>query len=77
MPAVGKMIFSLSWSNLGVLVNSISVHDRNLFHQNFTELNFKGKVAPSPLREEGCGLFLNYIKLFLQGRGKGGKISIT
>lgn len=32
------------------------------FTRGLTEFNFKRKVAPSLLREEGCGLFSNYIK---------------
>lgn len=38
------------------------------FTRGLTELNFKGEGAPFPLREEGCRLLVDYIKLSEEGR---------
>lgn len=71
MPAVGKMILSPSWSNLGVLINSIYAWQKCISPEVWVNWISRGKVAPFPLREEGCELFLNYIKVFMHGLRKG------
>lgn len=38
------------------------------FTRGLTELNFQGEGAPFSLREEGCRLLLDYIKLSEEGR---------
>lgn len=72
MPAVSKIIFSPSWSNLEILINSIMMEI--CFTRGLSELNFKGDVAPSPLREV-LWIILTLYKAF--GGGNGGKHYIT
>lgn len=62
MSAVGKMILFPSWNN-GILITPSLYMVKIFFTRGVPELNFKREVAPSPLREEECGLFLNCTSL--------------
>lgn len=65
-----KTDFFPSWNNLGILIKSISTHDRYLFHQRFAWVEFQGGGSTFSIEIRGLCIIFKLYKLKPLGMGR-------